>query len=224
MLLLGSDALCSSRESDALGADTLQVVLDVGTGSGVLAIFAAKAGARRVYAVEATDMAKHAREVVKGNGVSLAARYLSHCSAAHPCLHGGHACMACSCGQPVLGISHAAPTLETMRTFASRAAGGHRDGHPGHDRVGGAPREGGRSCGRMHWTWQLRFVTHWRLKLLCMPATLHRAACVHPYPTLPAFAATATGAKSPPSMQLWRCTQWTTVKSRPAETHLVSLT
>jgi len=87
----GSDALCSSRDFDALGADALQVVLDVGTGSGVLAIFAAKAGARRVYAVEATDMAKHAREVVKGNGVSLSAKYLSHRSAAHTCLHAWHA-------------------------------------------------------------------------------------------------------------------------------------
>jgi protein arginine N-methyltransferase 1 len=29
-----------------------QVVLDVGTGSGVLAIWAAKAGAKKVYAIE----------------------------------------------------------------------------------------------------------------------------------------------------------------------------
>jgi protein arginine N-methyltransferase 1 len=44
-------------------------VLDVGTGSGILAIFAAKAGARKVYAVEATDMAKHARALVEANKV-----------------------------------------------------------------------------------------------------------------------------------------------------------
>ena len=47
----------------------MQVVLDVGAGSGVLAIFAAKAGAKRVYAVEATDMAKFARKVVQHNKV-----------------------------------------------------------------------------------------------------------------------------------------------------------
>ena len=44
-----------------------KTVLDVGTGSGVLALFAAKAGARKVYAVEATDMAKHARRLVHAN-------------------------------------------------------------------------------------------------------------------------------------------------------------
>eukprot|EP00873_Tetraselmis_striata_P039979 jgi/Tetstr1/460243/TSEL_000478.t2 len=47
-----------------------KVVLDVGTGSGILAIFAAKAGAKKVYAVEATDMAKFARQVVEKNGLS----------------------------------------------------------------------------------------------------------------------------------------------------------
>ncbi|CAK0783778.1 hypothetical protein CVIRNUC_006978 [Coccomyxa viridis] len=44
-----------------------KVVLDVGTGSGILAIFAAKAGARKVYAVEATPMAKFAQNLVEHN-------------------------------------------------------------------------------------------------------------------------------------------------------------
>ena len=43
--------------------------MDVGSGSGILAVWAAKAGAKRVYAVEYTDMAKHARNVVKANGL-----------------------------------------------------------------------------------------------------------------------------------------------------------
>lgn len=47
-----------------------KVVLDVGTGSGVLAIWAAQAGAAKVYAVEYTDMAKHARQLVEKNGLS----------------------------------------------------------------------------------------------------------------------------------------------------------
>jgi protein arginine N-methyltransferase 1 len=46
-----------------------KVVLDVGTGSGILAIWSAQAGARKVYAVEATNMAAHARMLVAGNGM-----------------------------------------------------------------------------------------------------------------------------------------------------------
>jgi len=46
-----------------------KVVMDVGTGSGILSVWAAQAGAKRVYAVEYTDMAKHARRVVAANGV-----------------------------------------------------------------------------------------------------------------------------------------------------------
>ena len=46
-----------------------KVVLDVGTGSGILAIWAAQAGAKKVYAVEATYMATHARKLIKANGL-----------------------------------------------------------------------------------------------------------------------------------------------------------
>jgi SAM-dependent methyltransferase len=46
------------------------VVLDVGTGTGILAMLAAKAGARKVYAIDATDIAKVAIDLVKANGLS----------------------------------------------------------------------------------------------------------------------------------------------------------
>lgn len=42
----------------------------MGTGSGILAIWSALAGARKVYAVEATTMAEHARELARANGVA----------------------------------------------------------------------------------------------------------------------------------------------------------
>mmetsp|Transcript_17318 Transcript_17318/g.18060 ORF Transcript_17318/g.18060 Transcript_17318/m.18060 type:complete len:373 (+) Transcript_17318:51-1169(+) len=47
-----------------------KTILDVGTGSGVLSIWAAQAGAAKVYAIEYTDMALHARRLVEANGVS----------------------------------------------------------------------------------------------------------------------------------------------------------
>lgn len=46
-----------------------KVVLDVGAGSGILSIMAAQAGAKHVYAVEATDMAQRARKIVEANGL-----------------------------------------------------------------------------------------------------------------------------------------------------------
>jgi precorrin-6B methylase 2 len=45
------------------------VVVDIGTGTGVLAVGAARAGARHVYAIEATPLAHEAREVVRANGL-----------------------------------------------------------------------------------------------------------------------------------------------------------
>ena len=46
-----------------------KVVLDVGTGTGILAFFAAQAGARFVYAVDASDSVNIAKQLAKANGL-----------------------------------------------------------------------------------------------------------------------------------------------------------
>ena len=45
------------------------VVVDIGTGSGILALAAARAGARHVYAIEATDAAEAASAAARDNGL-----------------------------------------------------------------------------------------------------------------------------------------------------------
>jgi predicted RNA methylase len=45
-----------------------KIVVDVGAGSGILSLFAAQAGAKMVYAIEASDMAQYAKRLAAGNG------------------------------------------------------------------------------------------------------------------------------------------------------------
>ena len=49
-----------------VGSDT--VVLDVGTGPGILALLACQCGAKRVYAIEPSDVIQVAREIAAANG------------------------------------------------------------------------------------------------------------------------------------------------------------
>ena len=46
------------------------VVLDIGTGTGVMAMLACRFGARRVFALEPADAVQAAREIARGNGVA----------------------------------------------------------------------------------------------------------------------------------------------------------
>lgn len=44
-----------------------KIVLDVGCGTGILSMFAAKAGAKKVYAVDFSSIADHAKQIVIDN-------------------------------------------------------------------------------------------------------------------------------------------------------------
>ena len=45
-----------------------KVVLDVGCGTGILSMFAARAGARKVYGIECSSIANQAKEIIEVNG------------------------------------------------------------------------------------------------------------------------------------------------------------
>lgn len=64
---LRTDAFAAAIHESVQPGD---IVLDVGTGTGILAMFAAKAGARQVYAIDATDIAEVATDLVKSNDLS----------------------------------------------------------------------------------------------------------------------------------------------------------
>ena len=73
----------SAYASFILGTPTVfndAIVLDVGCGTGILSMFAARSGAKRVYAVDASDIVKRARTIIKDNGNDDVITCVSHLS------------------------------------------------------------------------------------------------------------------------------------------------
>ena len=68
------DRIRTGTYQDAIlkNSDTFKdkIVLDIGSGTGILSIFAAKAGAKHVYGIEFADIADYANEIIKKNQLS----------------------------------------------------------------------------------------------------------------------------------------------------------
>ena len=73
----------STYASFILGMPTVfneAVVLDVGCGTGILSMFAARSGAKRVYAVDASNIVKRAKKIIEDNGHDDVITFVSHAS------------------------------------------------------------------------------------------------------------------------------------------------
>jgi len=71
----------SAYASFILGTPTVfneAVVLDVGCGTGILSMFAARSGAKQVYAIDASDIVKRAEKIIQDNGHDDVITYVSN--------------------------------------------------------------------------------------------------------------------------------------------------
>jgi SAM-dependent methyltransferase len=77
MLLQDKERMDTFRRAILKTVQPGDVVLDIGTGSGILAFFACQAGAARVYAVERTDILEVAKKLAKANQFEARIVFLS---------------------------------------------------------------------------------------------------------------------------------------------------
>lgn len=79
-----ADVVRSDAYARAIGATVTprDTVIDLGTGTGIFAILAARAGARRVFAIESGDIIAAARELARVNGCEHAIEFL-HADSRH---------------------------------------------------------------------------------------------------------------------------------------------
>ena len=69
LMLVDKARLQPFAQAIARRVKTGDVVVDIGTGTGVLAMLAARAGAKKVYAIEVSSMADMAKKVIAQNGL-----------------------------------------------------------------------------------------------------------------------------------------------------------
>ena len=69
--LMLSDSIRTGTYARAIKANVKEgdIVVDVGTGTGILALLAAKAGAKKVYAIETTEIIQVAKQITMDNGL-----------------------------------------------------------------------------------------------------------------------------------------------------------
>nr|KAF6497239.1 protein arginine methyltransferase 8 [Rousettus aegyptiacus] len=53
-----------------------KVVLDVGSGTGILSMFAAKAGAKKVFGIECSSISDYSEKIIKANHLDNSKTYL----------------------------------------------------------------------------------------------------------------------------------------------------
>ena len=64
--------------------------MDVGCGTGILSLFAAEAGAKKVYAIDASDMAFRAKQIVIDNGFQDIIEVHAYIQYMHTCIYTVH--------------------------------------------------------------------------------------------------------------------------------------
>lgn len=118
-LMLRDKPRCAAYAAALRGADLEgKAVLDVGAGTGLLSVLAAKAGARAVYAIEASGLAAAIQAAADANGVGDRVHVL-HCRAEDAEVRAARGAAATfPCPHPPPAFASLSPTATASRPTA----------------------------------------------------------------------------------------------------------